>query len=153
MEIRFYKPTVLDIPKMQELVKEQVEKGIILFRSSDEMATTIRSYIVVEVDGKMAGFTATHIHSPRMAEVRSLIVSKDFRGLGTSKKLVEKCVEEAKFYGIQQVLSLTYEKDFFLGCGFKEISKEDIPEQKVWADCIKCKLFPICNEIAMVKDT
>lgn len=153
MEIRFYKPTVLDIPKMQELVKEEVEKGIILFRSSDEMATTIRSYIVVEVDGKMAGFTATHIHSPRMAEVRSLVVSKDFRGLGLGKKLVEKCVEEAKFYGIQQVLSLTYEKDFFLGCGFKEISKEDIPEQKVWADCIKCKLFPICNEIAMVKDT
>ncbi|AZL53602.1 N-acetyltransferase [Aliarcobacter skirrowii] len=153
MEIRFYKPTVLDIPKMQELVKEEVEKGIILFRSSDEMATTIRSYIVVEVDGKMAGFTATHIHSPRMAEVRSLIVSKDFRGLGLGKKLVEKCVEEAKFYGIQQVLSLTYEKDFFLGCGFKEISKEDIPEQKVWTDCIKCKLFPICNEIAMVKDT
>ncbi|MDX4027459.1 N-acetyltransferase [Aliarcobacter skirrowii] len=153
MEIRFYKPTVLDIPKMQELVKEEVEKGIILFRSSDEMATTIRSYILVEVDGKMAGFTATHIHSPRMAEVRSLIVSKDFRGLGLGKKLVEKCVEEAKFYGIQQVLSLTYEKDFFLGCGFKEISKEDIPEQKVWADCIKCKLFPICNEIAMVKDT
>ncbi|NLN13581.1 MAG: N-acetyltransferase [Arcobacter skirrowii] len=153
MEIRFYKPTVLDRPKMQELVKEEVEKGIILFRSSDEMATTIRSYIVVEVDGKMAGFTATHIHSPRMAEVRSLIVSKDFRGLGLGKKLVEKCVEEAKFYGIQQVLSLTYEKDFFLGCGFKEISKEDIPEQKVWADCIKCKLFPICNEIAMVKDT
>ncbi|MDX4068768.1 N-acetyltransferase [Aliarcobacter skirrowii] len=153
MEIRFYKPTVLDIPKMQELVKEEVEKGIILFRSSDEMATTIRSYIVVEVDGKMAGFTATHIHSPRMAEVRSLIVSKDFRGLGLGKKLVEKCVEEAEFYGIQQVLSLTYEKDFFLGCGFKEISKEDIPEQKVWADCIKCKLFPICNEIAMVKDT
>jgi amino-acid N-acetyltransferase len=153
LEIRFYKPTVLDIPKMQELVKEEVEKGIILFRSSDEMATTIRSYIVVEVDGKMAGFTATHIHSPRMAEVRSLIVSKDFRGLGLGKKLVEKCVEEAKFYGIQQVLSLTYEKDFFLGCGFKEISKEDIPEQKVWADCIKCKLFPICNEIAMVKDT
>ncbi len=153
MEIRFYKPTVLDKPKMQELVKEEVEKGIILFRSSDEMATTIRSYIVVEVDGKMAGFTATHIHSPRMAEVRSLIVSKDFRGLGLGKKLVEKCVEEAKFYGIQQVLSLTYEKDFFLGCGFKEISKEDIPEQKVWADCIKCKLFPICNEIAMVKDT
>ena len=44
------------------------------------------------------------------------------------------------------------EKDFFLSCGFREIPKEDIPEQKIWADCIRCKLFPICNEIAMVKD-
>ena len=35
---------------------------------------------------------------------------------------------------------------------FREIAKEDIPEQKIWADCIRCKLFPICNEIAMVID-
>lgn len=152
MEIKFYKPTVLDIPKMQELVKPEVDKGIILLRTQDEMATNIRSYIIAEVDGEMAGFTAAHIHSSRLAEVRSLIVKQDFRGLKLGKKLVEKCVEEAKFYGIKQVLSLTYEKDFFLSCGFKEIAKEDIPEQKIWADCIRCKLFPICNEIAMVID-
>ncbi len=152
MEIEFYKPTVLDIPQMQELVKPEVDKGIILLRTEDEMATTIRSYIVVKVDGKMAGFTATHIHSPRMAEVRSLIVDEKYRGLSLGKKLVDKCVEEAKFYGIKQVLSLTYEKNFFLNCGFREIPKEEIPEQKIWADCIKCKLFPICNEVAMVKD-
>lgn len=152
MEIEFYKPTVIDIPKMQDLVRKEVEKGIILLRTEDEMATTIRSYIIVKVDGVMAGFTATHIHSSRMAEVRSLIVNENFRGLGLGKKLVEKCVEEAKFYGLKQVLSLTYEKEFFENCGFKEISKEEIPEQKIWADCIRCKLFPICNEIAMVKD-
>ena len=152
MDIRFYKPTVADITKMQDIVKEEVLSGKILLRTEDEMATTIRSYTVVEVDGKMAGFTATHIHSPRMAEVRSLIVDEKYRGLGLGKKLVDKCVEEAKFYGIKQVLSLTYEKNFFLNCGFREIPKEEIPEQKIWADCIKCKLFPICNEVAMVKD-
>lgn len=152
MEIRFYKPTVKDIPQMQSLVKPEVESGKILLRTEDEMATTIRSYTIVEVDGKMAGFTATHIHSPRLAEVRSLIVKEEFRGLKLGKKLVEACINEAKFYGIKQVLSLTYEKEFFLRCGFREIAKEDIPEQKIWADCIRCKLFPICNEVAMVID-
>ena len=78
MEIKFYKPTVADISKMQEIVKEEVANGKILLRTEDEMATTIRSYTVVEVNGKMAGFTATHIHSPRLAEVRSLVVSKGF---------------------------------------------------------------------------
>lgn len=152
MEIRFYKPTVADIKVMQELVKEEVEKGKILLRTEDEMATTIRSYTIVEVDGQMAGFTATHIHSPRLAEVRSLVVGEKFRGLKLGKKLVEACINEAKEYGIKQVLSLTYEKGFFESCGFREIAKEDIPEQKIWADCIRCKLFPICNEIAMVID-
>ena len=152
MEIRFYKPTVVDIPKMQDLVKEEVEKGKILLRTADEMATTIRSYTVVEVDGKMAGFTATHIHSPRLAEVRSLVVSKDFRGLKLGKQLVESCIKEAKRYGIKQLLSLTYEQGFFESCGFRVISKEEIPEHKIWADCIRCKHFPICDEIAMVID-
>ena len=152
MEIRFYKPTVADISKMQEIVKEEVQSGKILLRTEDEMATTIRSYTVVEVDGKMAGFTATHIHSSRLAEVRSLVVSKDFRGLKLGKQLVEACIKEAKTYGIQQLLSLTYEQGFFESCGFRVISKEEIPEHKIWADCIRCKHFPICDEIAMVID-
>ncbi len=152
MDIRFYKPTVADITKMQDIVKEVVISGIILLRTEDEMATTIRSYTVVDVDGKMAGFTATHIHSPRLAEVRSLVVSKEFRGLKLGKKLVEACIKEAKEYGIKQLLSLTYEQGFFESCGFRVISKEEIPEHKIWADCIRCKHFPICDEIAMVID-
>ncbi len=150
MDIRFYKPTVADITKMQDIVREEVDKGKILLRTADEMATTIRSYTVVEVDGKMAGFTATHIHSPRLAEVRSLVVGKDFRGLKLGKQLVESCIKEAKEYGIEQLLSLTYEQGFFESCGFRVISKEEIPEHKIWADCIRCKHFPICDEIAMV---
>ena len=152
MDIRFYKPTVADITKMQDIVREEVDKGKILLRTADEMATTIRSYTVVEVDGKMAGFTATHIHSPRLAEVRSLVVGKDFRGLKLGKQLVESCIKEAKEYGIEQLLSLTYEQGFFESCGFRVISKEEIPEHKIWADCISCKQFPICDEIAMVID-
>ena len=152
MEIKFYKPTVADISKMQEIVKEEVANGKILLRTEDEMATTIRSYTVVEVNGKMAGFTATHIHSPRLAEVRSLVVSKDFRGLKLGKQLVEACIKEAKEYGIKQLLYLTYEQGFFESCGFRVISKEEIPEHKIWADCIRCKHFPICDEIAMVID-
>ena len=152
MDIKFYKPTVADITKMQNIVKEEVLNGKILLRTEDEMATTIRSYTVVEVDGKMAGFTATHIHSPRLAEVRSLVVGKDFRGLKLGKQLVGSCIKEAKEYGIEQLLSLTYEQGFFESCGFRVISKEEIPEHKIWADCIRCKHFPICDEIAMVID-
>lgn len=152
MEINFFKPDVTHIPLMQELVKGEVESGKILLRTEDEMATTIRSYTVVEVDGVMAGFTALHIHSPRLAEVRSLVVSKNFRGLKLGQRLVDSCIKEAIKYKLEQVLSLTYEKGFFESCGFHEIEKENIPEHKIWADCIRCKHFPICEEVAMVYD-
>ena len=42
-------------------------------------------------------------------------------------------------------------KEFFEKNGFVEIPKENIPEHKIWADCIKCKHFPICNEISLIK--
>ncbi|MFK2821945.1 N-acetyltransferase [Arcobacter sp. YIC-80] len=152
MEIKFFKPNVTHIALMQELVKEEVDNGNILLRTEDEMANTIRSYTVVEVDGVMAGFTALHIHSARLAEVRSLVVSKNFRGLKLGQKLVSACIEEGKKYKLEQILSLTYEQGFFESVGFRKIEKEDIPEHKIWADCIRCKHFPICDEIAMVYD-
>jgi amino-acid N-acetyltransferase len=152
LEINFFKPNVTHIEAMQALVKEEVEKGIILLRTEDEMANTIRSYTVVEVDGEIAGFTALHIHSARLSEVRSLVVSKKFRGLKLGRKLVEACIQEGRKLQLQQILSLTYQREFFEKLGFKEIEKENIPEHKIWADCIRCKHFPICDEIAMVYD-
>ncbi len=152
MEINFFKPNVTHIEAMQALVKEEVEKGIILLRTEDEMANTIRSYTVVEVDGEIAGFTALHIHSIRLSEIRSLVVSKKFRGLKLGKKLVDACIQEGRKLQLQQILSLTYQREFFEKMGFKEIEKENIPEHKIWADCIRCKHFPICDEIAMVYD-
>ncbi len=126
MEVKFFKPDVSHITAMQELVKEEVENGIILLRTEDEMANTIRSYTVVEVDGEIAGFTALHIHSKRLSEVRSLVVSKKFRGLKLGKKLVEACIEEAKKIGLKQILSLTYQKGFFESLNFREIEKDKI---------------------------
>ncbi len=152
MEVKFYKPDVTSIALMQELVKAEVENGNILLRTEDEMANTIRSYTVVEVDGIMAGFTALHIHSARLAEVRSLVVSKKFRGLDLGKKLVEECIKEGRLYKLEQILSLTYAQSFFEKSGFRVIEKEAIPEHKIWADCIRCKHFPVCDEIAMVFD-
>ncbi len=137
---------------MLELVKEDVEKGVILPRSSDEMATNIRSYIVAKEDGEIVGYTALHIHSMDLAEIRSLIVRKDKRGEGIGKELVKKALDEGKSLGVKDVLALTYSKDFFERLGFNEIEKNQIPEHKIWQDCIKCKHFPICNEVAMMKE-
>jgi len=150
LEIKFYKPSVLDIVVMQDLVKAEVDSGTILLRTQDEMATNIRSYTCVNVDGVLAGFTALHIHSPKLAEVRSLIVDERFRGLKLGFKLVESCKKEAKELNLEQILSLTYKQGFFEALDFKEISKSALPEHKIWADCSRCKHFPVCDEIALL---
>ena len=147
----YKKPKLTDIAGMQALASEYVKDGIILPRSDDEVATNIRSYILAKSNNQIIGYVALHIHSIRLAEIRSLIVHKNFQGRGIGKNLVEHAIKEGEELAVQEVLALTYSKGFFEKLGFEEISKEEIPEHKIWQDCIKCKHFPICNEVAMMK--
>jgi len=149
--VKFIKPTLKHIPKMQRLVHKAVEEGVILPRSDDEVATNIRSYLLAVLEEEVIGFVALHIHTPKLAEIRSLIVAEPYRGSGIGKILVQKAIAEGKNLGVQEVLSLTYNREFFEKLGFVEIEKEKIPEHKIWADCIKCKHFPVCNEVSMIK--
>ncbi|MEA3331307.1 MAG: N-acetyltransferase [Campylobacterota bacterium] len=152
MKIEYTKAKLGDISKMQELASPEVESGVILARSSDEIATNIRSYILAFKDGKLVGFCAMHIHTAYLGEVRSLIVKEDIRGQKIGEKLVDLCLDEGISLGLQRVLCLTYKQSFFERLGFVEIPKESIPEHKIWADCIKCKHFPICNEVSLIKN-
>jgi len=149
--IKLVKATLLDIPHMQALVTTEIKDGIILNRTEDEIATNIRSYVLAKDEEKLVGYTALHIHSKRVAEIRSLIVDEAYRGQNIGKEMVQFTLEEAKTLGVaEDVLVLTYLPKFFEKLHFQEISKESIPEHKIWADCIKCIHFPICNEIALV---
>ncbi|MDX1807926.1 MAG: N-acetyltransferase [Sulfurospirillaceae bacterium] len=150
--ITYTKGTLQDINSMQELVAPEVKSGIILERNNDEIATNIRSYILAKEDGRLLGFGALHFHTNELGEVRSLIVSSDARGKGIGKNIVKQILEEAKLLGAKKIFALTYKKSFFEGLGFVEIPKEDLPASKIWTDCIKCKFFPICDEIALIQN-
>ncbi len=151
VKINYEKATLATIHEMRELILPEIESGVILDRSEDEIATNIRSYTLAYKEGELVGFTALHIHTTDLAEVRSLIVKDGIRGQKIGENLVKKALEEASSLGIRRVLSLTYKQAFFERLGFIEIPKESLPEHKIWADCIKCKHFPICNEVSLIK--
>jgi len=148
--INYRKALLSDIVAMQALVKPEVESGVILPRSSDDVATNIRSYQLAFNDNTLVGFCALHIHTTTLAEVRSLIVAESTRGEGIGAALIKRALVEAKALGLKEVLSLTYMQAFFEKLEFKEIPKESLPEHKIWADCINCKHFPICNEVSLI---
>ena len=149
--IHFKKPTLDNIVEMQTLVASEVESGVILPRSNDEIATNIRSYFLAMDGNKIIGFVALHIHSMVLGELRSMIIHESYRGQNIGTKLVDNACLEGKNLGLKEVLALTYQKRFFERLGFVEIPKESIPEHKIWADCIKCKHFPVCNEVSLIK--
>ena len=151
MSISYSKATLVDIPNMQKLVAPEVESGVILVRTEDEIATNIRSYMLAKKNEELLGFNALHIHTSELAEIRSLVVKEGNRGERIGENLVQRALKEAKQLGLKRVLSLTYKQSFFERLDFIEISKESLPEHKIWADCIKCKHFPVCNEVSLIK--
>ena len=151
--MRLIKAKPADIARMQSLVAGEVARGIILPRSDDEVATNIRSYtLAINENGELLGYCALHIQSPKLAEVRSLIVAPNARRKGVGKELVNTLLSAASVLGLKQVFTLTYQREFFESLGFKEIDKKNLPAQKIWSDCIKCKHFPNCDEIALIID-
>ena len=150
--ITYKKASLANIQSMQELVRPDIDSGVILPRSDDEIATNIRYYTLAFDEEVLVGFCALHVHSSTLAEIRSLIVKDGYRGQHIGSTIVSKSLEEAKILGLKQVLSLTYKQSFFENLGFTQIPKESLPDHKIWADCIKCKHFPVCNEIALIKN-
>ncbi len=151
MKINYQKATLSTIHEMRELILPEIENGVILDRSEDEIATNIRSYTLAYKEGELVGFTALHIHTTSLGEVRSLVVKNGIRGQKIGENLVKEALNEASSLGIKRVLSLTYKQAFFERLGFVEIPKESLPEHKIWADCIKCQHFPVCNEVSLIK--
>lgn len=120
-------------------------------KSKKDSQDSIESKINIIKSPEILGFCALHIHSPDLAEVRSLIVAPNARHKGIATALINDCLKEAKNLGIKEVLTLTYARELFEKIGFVEIEKSALPSHKIWADCINCKHFPKCDEIALIK--
>lgn len=149
--MRIRKPTISDVKAMQKIINEFAKREEMLPRSLNELYENIRDFYICENKGEIAGLCALHILWEDLAEIRSLAVKKDFQKRGIGRRLLERCLEEAKCLGIKRVFALTYHPDFFIKSGFRLIEKTELP-QKIWGDCLRCPKFPECDEDAVIID-
>jgi amino-acid N-acetyltransferase len=64
--------------------------------------------------------------------------------------LLNACWDAADELQINTVFTLTYVAEFFEKQGYHRIDKADLPH-KIWNECVRCPLFPNCNEIALIR--
>jgi amino-acid N-acetyltransferase len=145
------KARISDIKAIHRLINDCAAKGEMLSRSLAELYDNIRDYFVYEETGDVMGACALHVCWEDLAEIRSLCVIPDFRKKGAGRALVNACLKEAEEFSIKRVFLLTYQNEFFGKLGFDIIDKTKLP-QKIWTDCIKCAKFPMCDEMAMVRN-
>ena len=148
MKIR--KAKVQDIPEIHKIINGYAKKNLMLPRSLSELYESVQEFFVVEVNKKIVGCCALHVTWEDLGEIRSIAVKREYQNRNYGAKLLAACHKQAKNLGLKKVFTLTVIPEYFKKFGYKEIPKEKLPH-KVWSDCIKCPLFPDCNEIPLVK--
>ncbi len=143
------KARIADIKEAHKLINEFARREVMIPRSINELYENIRDIVIFEERGRLGGVCALHVLWEDLAEIRSLAVKKEFQKRGIGRKLVRRCLAEAKDLGIKRVFVLTYQPEFFERLGFGPTDKAELP-QKIWGDCIRCPKFPECDENALI---
>lgn len=110
--------TADDLPELAVLIDDFVRANRLLPRTPNELKDLIPSGFVAIWQGRLVGFAALEIYSPKLGEVRSLAVRPEAQGLGLGKLLVEMCVNLAKSRNVLEVMAVTSNEAFFQACGF-----------------------------------
>ncbi len=140
-----------DVNDIHALLAFYSKKGELLARPLSKLYDHLRDFWVFEDDTKkIVGCCALQFCWESMAEIRSLAVAPEYTGQGIGTTLAERTIQEAFFFKIKDLFTLTYRPTFFEQFGFSIIDKKELPI-KVWSDCIGCVSFPNCDEIAMLK--
>lgn len=149
--MHFRKARMGDVESLHELINHHADKGLMLPRSRNALYENLREFTLACDDGCVVGCGALHIIWESLAEVRSLAIRSEYAGKGLGKQIVSILLDEAHLLEIPRVFALTYQPGFFEKCGFRLVTKEELP-QKVWKECINCPKFPDCDEVALLKD-
>lgn len=142
---------VSDVPAICDLIKTFADRKLMIRRTLGELYESIREfYVAVEDDGRVIGCAALHVFWEDLAELKCLAVSEAAQGRGVGRALVDACWKSAGELDIKSVFTLTYVPDFFEKCGYAQIEKSELPH-KIWNECVRCPLFPNCNEVALIR--
>jgi amino-acid N-acetyltransferase len=140
-----------DVPAIYELIRTFADRKLMIRRSLGELYESIREFVVaVDDERQIVGCAALHVFWEDLAELKCLAVSEDAQGRGVGRALAEACWDAARSLEIKTVFTLSYVADFFERCGYHRIEKADLPH-KIWNECVRCPLFPNCNEIALIR--
>lgn len=149
LEIR--KAQLRDVPAIAELVNQYAAEGLMLSKRQVDLYENIREFVVVVTsDGQLMGCGALRTVWHNLAEVRSLAIAPEAKGMGLGRRIVDELIKEANQLGLAKVFALTYQQVFFEKLGFHVVDKAGFP-QKVWLDCNQCPKQTCCDEIAVLR--
>jgi len=107
-----------DTDELAAFIQPFVEAKTILPRTAYELELLEVNGFVAVREGRIVGFCALEIYSPKLAEIRSLAVAPEMQGTGVGRRLVDACVRRARDRQILEVMAISSSEKFFRSCGF-----------------------------------
>ena len=137
------------------LILEHRQEGHLLPRDLHEVTLRAERFIVATGgtetdDGRILGCAELAPLSHVVAEVRSLVVNRDARGLGLGRQMVDQLAVRASRDGFQTLCAFTHSPAYFVHMGFSIVPHVWLSE-KILTDCRVCPEFRQCGQYAVIR--
>jgi amino-acid N-acetyltransferase len=140
-----------DAPALHALIAAHLEEGRLLPRTLGELADHAHRFVVATRGDQIVGCAELAPLSGAVAEVRSLVVSRDARQSGLGYRMVDELGRRARREGFERLTAFAHDPRFFVRLGFSIVPHTWVPE-KIAHDCHSCPLFRNCGQYAIVLD-
>jgi N-acetylglutamate synthase-like GNAT family acetyltransferase len=141
--------TAAEAPAVHALILDHLEEGHLLPRELSEVVARASRFVVAMQGTQVLACAELAPLSTTVAEVRSLVVSRDARSLGLGRTIVNELVRRAEAAGFHKLCAFTHSPAYFVHMGFSIVPHVWLPE-KIDTDCKTCVHFRQCGQYAVM---
>src|SRR4030095_9720911 len=139
-----------DADAIHELIDEHLTEGHLLPRELGEILVHAHRFVVAVQDDEVLACAELAPLSHTVAEVRSMVVTREARGGGVGRRIVNELVHRATTDGFEKLCAFTHSPGYFVHLGFSIVPHVWLPE-KIVRDCHACSQFRRCGQYAVVR--
>jgi N-acetylglutamate synthase-like GNAT family acetyltransferase len=141
--------TAAEAAAIHALILDHLEEGHLLPRELSEIAVHAERFVVAVHRRRIVACAELAPLSSAVAEVRSLVVSREARRLGLGRRIVDELIRRAGVAGFDKLCAFTHSPAYFVHMGFSIVPHVWLPE-KIVTDCHSCAQFRQCGQYAVV---
>lgn len=139
-----------DADAIHELIDEHLTEGHLLPRELGEILVHAHRFVVAVQDDEVLACAELAPLSHAVAEVRSMVVTREARACGVGRRIVNELMRRASSAGFDRLCAFTHSPGYFVHLGFSIVPHAWLPE-KIVTDCHACSQFRRCGQYAVVR--
>ena len=128
MQVEIRRARTSDINAIRALVDTYTADRRLLSKATVTLYEQVQEFwVAASTDGDVVGCGALHVMWEDLAEIRTVAVSPECRGLKIGHRIVAELLGVARELGVARVFCLTFETRFFASFGFTPIDGAPVP--------------------------